>query len=90
MAKRASGANRIKILIDLEMPPDADADDVLAYVGEAVGTWRGQLRPPGGYGDDDQGDPMWDLKSDTITVALVTKQIVDELALDYGKRGKRP
>lgn len=29
------------------------------YVADAVGSWCGALRPPGGEDEDDPGDPLW-------------------------------
>jgi hypothetical protein len=54
--------------VRLAMPPDATIDDVTEYINSSVRTWRGQLRPPGGYSEDDPGDPMWELDAKTVTV----------------------
>lgn len=34
-------------------------------------TWRGSLRPPGGYDQDDPGDPLWALNCKTVAVKSV-------------------
>jgi len=52
----------------MRQPPGARWDDLREYVLEAVKVWRGQLRPPGGYRDDDKGDIMWALDPETVEV----------------------
>jgi hypothetical protein len=54
--------------VRLAMPPDAEVTDVVDYINSAVQSWRGQLRPPGGYCESDPGDPMWELDVETVTV----------------------
>jgi len=52
----------------LEVPTGATNTDIIQYITESVQTWRGQLRPPGAYGDDDPGDVMWGLNAETVKV----------------------
>lgn len=65
MAKRSK---RIGFLVEFDQPEGANISDCRAYILDAVSTWRGSLRPPGGYGDDDPGDPLFNLDGDTVRV----------------------
>jgi hypothetical protein len=62
--------------VEFELPEGATKADALAYVYDAVSSWKGSLKPPfheaGGmcFGDetDPEGDPMFLLDGDTILV----------------------
>lgn len=50
---------RLSFRVSLLLPDGATVQDVKDYVEAAVQDWSGQFRPPGGYGPDDPGDPLW-------------------------------
>lgn len=50
---------RYEMLILIDTAEPIRKTDLKNYVREAVQTWQGFFRPPGGYGDDDEGDPMF-------------------------------
>lgn len=54
--------------VTIDVPKGATVEDCIEYIDEAVKVWKGQLRPPQGYSDDDSGDPMWYLDDTKITV----------------------
>lgn len=69
MAKRGKKATfRITFAVSLVLPPGARAAAAREYIEDAVASWRGQLRPPGGYDDNDPGDQLFNLDTDTIRV----------------------
>lgn len=45
--------------VRMEVPDEATVEECAAYVYDAVSSMGGGLRPPGGYDDDDAGDPMF-------------------------------
>lgn len=65
---------RVYFTVSFEKPPRATLKEVKAYLYDAVGTMKGCYRPPGGYGDNDPGDPMWDLDYKTIRVSLQVRK----------------
>lgn len=54
---------RVYLTVSFLVPSGVKSTDCREYVYDAVSTWRGQLRPPGGYDVYDEGDPLWHLKS---------------------------
>lgn len=60
-----------KFIVELEIPDGADFEDCVQYILDAVSTWRGALRPPLSYGDDDPGDPMFGLDRDSVSVSRI-------------------
>lgn len=58
----------MKLLVEIEMPKQANEALVISYVEDALATHRGSLRYPGGYDDNDPGDPMWHLNTKKIKV----------------------
>lgn len=48
-----------RITISADVPSEANDEEIASYVTEALGSWGGQSRPPGAYGDDDPGDPIF-------------------------------
>lgn len=48
--------------VEMTVPDWATEAETRAFVEDAVATWPGQCRPPGAHGDDDPGDPMWELE----------------------------
>lgn len=55
-------------LVTLPIPDGASFKDVQEYIHDAVGSWNGSLRPPGGYGPEDEGDPLFGIERDSIKV----------------------
>jgi hypothetical protein len=61
-------SKKLSFTVSMTRPDGALIEDCRAYIQDAVSTWHGGLRPPGGYGDDDPGDPMFKLDSDSVKV----------------------
>lgn len=55
-------------IVRLTVPDLATNVDVIAYIDDAIRSWRGQTRPPLSYSDNDPGDPMWELDPETVKV----------------------
>lgn len=64
--------SRVRISLSMDIPEEATREDCLAYVVEAVMSWKGQCRPPGAYGDDDPGNPMFGLDGRSVRASYVT------------------
>jgi hypothetical protein len=60
-----------KFVVELELPKFATKTDAKGYVEDAVKSWHGSLFP-GDFGDD--GDPMFDLDSDTVKVRFFRRK----------------
>lgn len=65
---------RVNFTVSFALPRGASVADAREYVDDAVATWRGSLRYPGGYGEDDPGDPMFGLDNSTVRVTHKYKQ----------------
>jgi hypothetical protein len=65
---------KVKILVEMTLPPGVEETEAVAYVREAVKSWAGSLQPPGidGGGDnaDTPGDPMFQLDAKTVKARL--------------------
>ena len=59
---------KVTFEVSFSLPPGATLSEARRYVLNAVSTWQGSLRPPGGYSEDDPGDPMFGLNGDTVRV----------------------
>jgi hypothetical protein len=59
--------------VRMAIPDGASIATAKEYIQEAVSTWHGSLRPPGAYGDYDDGDPMWELDPNSINVTLLPR-----------------
>lgn len=59
---------KVTFEVSFPLPPGATIGDARQYVLDAVSTWQGSLRPPGGYSEDDPGDPMFALDGGTVRV----------------------
>lgn len=66
---------RLTFLVSFIQPELASIRDCREYVDEAVASMKGSRRPPGAYGEDDYGDPMWELDPDTVKVSRHTKPL---------------
>lgn len=65
-------ANRVHFDVSFLLPEGATVDAAMAYVKDAVQSWRGSLEPPGadlGDGTFADGDPMSALNPDTVEVS---------------------
>jgi len=66
---------RKRFIVELELPEEASYTDALFYIGDAVATWRGSLRPDAADGDLwSEGDPMWYLDPDSVKVIRYTRR----------------
>jgi hypothetical protein len=63
---------RIRMSISFDLPEGATREDALAYAVDAVMTMKGCLRPAGGLSEDDPGDPMFYLDSDSVEGSFAT------------------
>ena len=61
-AKPKSGRKRVTAIVTVDVDVNAGNFEVYNYIRDAVESWRGQLRPPGGWDLDDPGDPLFDLE----------------------------
>lgn len=63
-----SRPRKVRFRIEFDLPPGADADDAEECLVSHVVSMGGDRRPPGGYGENDPGDPMFGLDRDSIAV----------------------
>lgn len=68
---RTRKQKRVVFAVSFALPESATIAEAKTYVDESVCTWRGSLRPPGSYDDDDPGDPMFGLDCTTIQVRRI-------------------
>lgn len=50
---------RRRITVSVDAPSGISDENLASYVADALGFWGGSLRPPGAYGEDDLGDPLF-------------------------------
>lgn len=62
-----------KFTVTLDIPEGASVTDTKQYIYDAVTGWAGSLRPPGGYGEADEGDPLFGLNRGKVKVAIANK-----------------
>jgi len=60
--------------VTLDIPTGASVRDAQEYILDAVQTWAGSLRPPGGHDDCDEGDPMFGLDRNKVKVVRYRKE----------------
>lgn len=53
--------------VRLRRPDGVTHKQMADYIKEAVGAWGGSFRAPGGYGPDDDGDPLFGGVKCTVT-----------------------
>jgi hypothetical protein len=58
---------KVRFVVEFEKPEGATMNDARAYLYDAVTTMRGCYKPPD---DEDEGDPMWALDPDTVSISL--------------------
>lgn len=88
--------------VTLDIPEGASVLEAREYVRDAVQIHAGSLRPPGGYDDSDEGDPMFQLNIKSIRVRPIAdkaklppsqqesdKEAVLEYAYQNGLLGER-
>lgn len=61
-------SKKVRLLVTIDLPTQVSKSSARNYVVEAIQTWRGQTRPPGSYGENDDGDPWWHLNPNKMTV----------------------
>lgn len=59
---------KITVYVD-GFPEGADEEDVAIFTMDALLSWGGQKRPPGGDGPDDPGDPLFN-SLDAIAIQI--------------------
>jgi hypothetical protein len=59
---------KVSFSVSFELPDQVTVDRVRDYVEDAVANWARALRPPGGFGDEDPGDPLFRLDPNTVRV----------------------
>ena len=69
-----SHMKRVTVQVSFEVPSPTRKTDCSDYVRDAVGAWRGQLRPPDADGPATPGDPMWYLDPESVRVRHVSKK----------------
>ena len=62
---------QVQVLVTAELPKGASRTAFCDYVVDAVQSWCGQLRPAGGYGDSDVGDPMFYLDPESVKASWI-------------------
>jgi hypothetical protein len=67
--KEAKMSKRESYLVTLERPDGVSVAEMKQYIVDSVGSWRGSFRPPGGMGEDDPGDLLFNLDAKSISVA---------------------
>lgn len=67
MAKLKRKAFRVSVI----MPIGVTVKEMREYIKDSVATMKGSLRPPGGMGDDDPGDPLFALDGDSVKVTAL-------------------
>ena len=79
---------RLQFVVEIDQPEDATITDVHNYIDDAVGTWCGQLRPPEALGDDDPGDPLWNVGK-TVRVNRLTLFRLHTIYSNFSSRGHK-
>ena len=64
---------RVYFRVSFVLPEGTTVQAAAEYVDAAVASWHGSLHPPGAMGEDDEGNPMFDLDGDTVGVVAVKK-----------------
>ena len=63
-----------KFVVEMEIPKGAKIIDCVEYISDAVTSWVGSLHPPGAYGPDDPGNPLFMLNRDSVRVTRLYKR----------------
>lgn len=69
----------VTFTVTMKQPRGATLTDIRQYIDEAVTKWRGSLRPPGAYDNEDPGDPMFGLDTDTVRVSRCVSKSRDKV-----------
>jgi hypothetical protein len=59
---------RVTLIVSFDLPEGATVAAAVGYVEDAVASHAGSLRPPGSYGETDEGDPFFGLDRDSVRV----------------------
>lgn len=52
--------------VSVNRPRNVSVRMMKDYIDDALNAWWGQMRPPGGYGPEDDGDPRYGLEFTAI------------------------
>ena len=58
----------VEFKVRIILPPGVTVACARSYIEEAVCSWKGSFRPPGGYNEVDPGDPLFDLDVRSVRV----------------------
>jgi hypothetical protein len=64
--------HRVTFKVSFDLPDGASVALARDYLNEAVATWHGSLRPPGGYHENDPGDPFFLFDRHSIKITQVS------------------
>lgn len=64
---------RAKYRVEFDIPEDASREEVEECLVSHLLSMGGDRRPPGGYGDNDPGDPMFGLDRQTLFVSKLRR-----------------
>lgn len=59
---------RKSFIVTTDIPEGTTVRGVEEYIREAIGSWAGQYQPPGAEGEDDIGNPYFQLNGAKVTV----------------------
>ena len=62
---------RRSFIVTVDLPEETTPLGTANYIRDAVSVHCGSLRPPGGYGADDIGDPYFQFRHKQFTVKIV-------------------
>jgi len=57
----------------LNLPENATREDARTYIDDAIRSWKGSLMPPETHLDYPEGDPMFNLDPETVSVDKLVK-----------------
>ena len=57
-----------KFSVEVVIPEGASVAEMKSYIEDAVTSWAGSLRPAGGFGQHDPGDPLFYLDRSKVKV----------------------
>ena len=75
---------RVEFLVSFDLPPGCSVAEAQDYVADWVATGKGTLRPPGVYGEEDPGDPMFQLDRDSVKVKQASYALTAAYRRGYG------
>ena len=63
---------RKSFVVTVLQPEDVSTRELQGYIRDAVSQWAGQWEPPGAYGEDTPGDPIFEINGSRVTVRPLT------------------